>query len=123
MKRLLGVIAGALLLGAGCAHGSAENRAPTGGSGSAGTGGGLSCQDIGARDTDTKDSPTAQSESWSPSDTVSGSNSQLGTPQDTGIGGSASEGNTSEDTSIGSSASESDTFEDTGMGGAGGGGG
>ncbi|WP_224372591.1 hypothetical protein [Hyalangium versicolor] len=121
MKKLLGVIAGALLLGVGCAH-SSESRAQTAGKGRAQTakvdsagsyagtgGGGLSCEVIG-----TRDSGAARSNSTDQSLSQQGNV----TSQDTGIGGSSSQSSTSEDTRIGSSSSQSGTSQDTGIGGS-----
>jgi hypothetical protein len=153
MKRLLGAIAAAMVLGAGCAHergnqtqtempappqASVDNNAQgqLSGAGGAGTAGGVDCTVINGGAADTSAIGGASSQ---PAQSATGGSSwDLGNSDQSGIGGSASEAGAVDDTAIDSPAPEtgamddnsisdsdtqSDAFEDTGMGGAGGGGG
>jgi hypothetical protein len=148
MKKLLGAIAAAMLLGAGCAHergtqtqtdmpaspqASVDSNSQ-GQIGGAGTAGGVDCTVInGGADTSAVGGAGSQSDqpatgsAWDFSNSnqsgIGGSASEAGAVDDTTIDSPAPETGAVDDNSIGSSDTQSDTFEDTGMGGAGGGGG
>lgn len=144
MKKLLGGIAAAMLLGVGCAHeqgtqtqtdmpaspqASVESntQGQIGGAGGAGTAGGVDCTVIngGAANTGAAGGAGFQFDHSG----IGSSAPDVDVPDQSGIGGSASEASAVDDTtidsdnSIDSSNTQSDAFEDTGMGGAGGGGG
>lgn len=151
MKKILGALAAAVLLGTGCAHEQATPTdtgmsSPPQASADSTRGNGLSCAVIGSRSTGAKHSDTVKSGSdqgtvvgQAPENAAIGNSPAQASPsEDTGIGGSSSQAGTSEATELGtpspqvdtspqttknSSAAKPDTFEDTGMGGAGGGGG
>lgn len=138
MKRLLGAIAAAMVLGAGCAHergnqtqtdmpaspqASVDSNAQgqLGGAGGAGTAGGVDCEVInsGAADTSAVGGAGSQLDQSG----IGGSASEAGAVDDTAIDSPAPETSAVDDNFIDDSDTQSDTFEDTGMGGAGGGGG
>jgi hypothetical protein len=140
MKNLLGAIAAAMLLGAGCAHergtqtqtdmpaspqASVDNNAQ----GGAGTAGGVDCTVIngGAANTSAVGGSGSQPDQsaihGSASDVnapdqsgISGSASDLNLPDQSGIGGSASEAGAVDDTAIDSSTPKTDATDDNSIG-------